>query len=193
MNMKAMLFLVMMVISSSLYATESGGRDIQVKVIGNKRMQVTLTAIDKPMEIKLMDSENRIIYTIEAEKTGSSYVLDLHKLPSGSYMLKSVNSEKAEMVLLNITHSGVDIAKHIVNHFPTVVVKDQLVYVNVFPNAGEVLVSITDQRGRQVCQKEIDSSVSEGNVFNFSSIDRGVYSLSVFVEDFEQTELITVN
>jgi dipeptidyl aminopeptidase/acylaminoacyl peptidase len=186
------LCLVMMVIATTLYAAgvDTG---IRVKALGNKRIQVTVPAQESTTELMMIDERGRPLFNVEVKGDEYQKVIDLKNLPTGDYSIKTNNGFKLELVSIKVWENEVAFGNHQVKFLPTVVLRNQALYVNTLPNLGKVSVSIVDGENHIMCDKVIDTSKSKGQVFDFSKSPKASYTVWLSANDFETSKKININ
>lgn len=155
--------------------------------------------VEELYSVSISNVSGEVIYSGSKVKNGSTFtrLFDFSELEDGEYnvRLKSKNNVTIEerFIVKNGTLVSGNILKEVADADVKIWKNNEFVYVShLNRNLNKMVISLEDERGSQIYNKNFPAELSYSGKFNVSSLPKGNYSLSfasgnkVFNYEFEK-------
>jgi hypothetical protein len=148
-----------------------------------KMVRVTISGHQQPANILVTDYRQQIVLEVKApSKQPFSKILDLSKLPSGTFFL-SINTENKETLQpLGITPADVVLyeGRKMEFYAPTFKLKERQLDINWFnTQLSQFDISLSEWNGAAIFSKQLNNVIRVEKRFDLSKLPKGSYILTL--------------
>lgn len=172
--------LIVAVLTTIVINAGNIAKNVEVKVIDSKLIDLKLKNSDGNLNISIVDSYGEILYSEQFQGSVFSKKYDIKTLPSGNYYFKIEGHTKINVMPFTVTKEGVDFNNAVESTYykPTVRQDGDLVYISkVALNKEGLEIVLYDANLNTLYKEELMGEVNLGKTLNLKMLKAGNYKI----------------